>query len=331
LSDCASLGELGSLTLASPRARYRLLFVRRVVVERVEVKAVGGRIRVASLLAGMCLVGGIVLAAAPAGAEPVSQTFDEVGTAEFVVPADVCAVTVDASGAEGGDGEPAGEQVGLGAPGAGVTAALAVTPGETLAVTVGSAGATGAGGVGGDGGGNGGGAGGDGSNAGGGGGGASDVRRGAETLVLAAGGGGGGGGGQLPPSTSGDGGAGGESGEDGLGIVGMASGAEGGLSGGNGGTGGADGGADGGPGTGGDGGVGEFQGGGGGGAGVTGGGGGGSAIVINGGGGGGGGSSAGPAGSTFETGAGDGDGEVVITYDPAVPTCPIVLEPRFTG
>jgi hypothetical protein len=39
---------------------------------------------------------------------------------------------------------------------------------------------------------------------------------------------------------------------------------------------------------------------------------------------------------TFEPGANEGDGEVIITWDPAEPTCPPVVtpllaDPRFTG
>jgi hypothetical protein len=282
------------------------------------------------VLAGAVAFGGI------AGAEPVVETFEYTGgPQELSVPAGVCQVAVDAFGAGGGDGQPAGDQLGFGAPGGRATATLAVTPGEVLQVNVGGQGADGAAGTGGTGGFNGGGDGGDGPNAGAGGGGASDVRRGASALVIAAGGGGGGGGGQDPPLMSGDGGAGGEFGEDGGDIQ---NGATGGLSGGNGGTGGLNGGGDGGPGFGGDGGdadgKGSFQGGGGGGAGATGGGGGGSSIELNGGGGGGGGSSLGPAGVTFETGVQDGDGVVTITYDLAAGGCPpvpVVVAPRFTG
>jgi len=92
-----------------------------------------------------------------------------------------------------------------------------------------------------------------------------------------------------------------------------------------------------------------YNGGGGGGGGGYFGGGGGGGVITSGSeaGGGGGGSSDGPAGAVFESGFNDGDGAVVITYDPAdqpagcgqVPTTetttpaaqPAVVTPRFTG
>src|SRR5262245_29496595 len=62
------------------------------------------------------------------------EVFDDVGSAGFVVPADVCEITVDAIGAEGGgvtgDGGLGGEAV----------ATVPVTPGESLQVRVGGRG-----------------------------------------------------------------------------------------------------------------------------------------------------------------------------------------------
>jgi ABC-type glycerol-3-phosphate transport system substrate-binding protein len=63
----------------------------------------------AALLAG-CGLAGAVAVATPASAQPVTHTFDFRDTAqELVVPAEVCQVTVDAFGAEGGGVEPADE------------------------------------------------------------------------------------------------------------------------------------------------------------------------------------------------------------------------------
>lgn len=71
---------------------------------------------------------------APAGSAPVTETFDHTGGAqEFVVPAEVCEVTIVANGAEGGD---AGGSITAGRGGR-AAATIAVTPGETLFVYVG--------------------------------------------------------------------------------------------------------------------------------------------------------------------------------------------------
>jgi hypothetical protein len=309
--------------------------------------------------------GGAVVAigSGTAGAAPVTEEFEFTGDEqEFVVPANVCSLTIDAFGAEGGvgsDGNPGGE-------GGRATATIPVTPGETLYVLVGEEGHDGlpeagntvaddadgidvAGGLpsegvavtglpaDSEGGFNGGGDGGGADSAedpGGGGGGASDVRQGGSALanrVVVAGGGGGSGGdgeGQDPPSgAGGDGG-----GEDGLpGEVSF-----GGTPSGGGGTqaaGGEAGDATASPGELGQGGAGgdAGDGGGGGGGGYYGGGGGAGSGATDDGGGGGGGSGFGPAGTEFETGNQFGDGFVEITYDPALQTCPIVIEPTFTG
>ena len=109
----------------------------------------------------------------------------------FTVRAGVVSITIQATGAPGGRGVGTLTcfVTGQGGPGSRTTATVAVTPGVTLTVLVGSAGMLGQNGGGGgfNGGGNGSGAG-----LGGGGGGASSVFAGATPLVIAGGGGGGG-------------------------------------------------------------------------------------------------------------------------------------------
>lgn len=268
-----------------------------------------------------------------------TETFGYTGAEQaFVVPAGVCGVSIEVSGAQGG---PASQRDGNGHPGAGgwAQAEFDVTAGERLTVLVGGAGEamrfgsgappTGAGGYGG---------GGDGAVLAGGGGGLSLVRRGSQTLLVA----GGGGGASSSSFLDGDGGGGGGStGEDGASSAG---GGRGGtqVAGGAGGTGSP--GATGEDGTALAGGDGVFSGGGGGGGWFGGGGGG------DGGGPGGGGSGYGPPGAVFGTGVGSGHGEVAIAYraepscpsggptdpldpDPpgARPPTPTAVTPRFTG
>jgi hypothetical protein len=311
----------------------------------------------------------VVIGSGTAGAVPVTEEFEFTGEAqEFVVPAGVCSLTVDAFGAQGGNGVNAEDDTGVGGEGGRATATIPVTPGETLFVYVGEEGHDGiefapletttdpddtpqsSGDVStsglpadGQGGFNGGGDGGtsDGtSDGGGGGGGASDVRQGGSALanrVVVAGGGGGGGGDATDEGSSPDGNGGDGGGEEG--GPGEPSGQ--GTSAGGGGTqteGGAAGADDAtseagtlGQGGGGGNGGGNDDGGGGGGGGYYGGGGGDGSTVADDGAGGGGGSGFGPAGTEFETGNQFGDGLVEITYDPALQTCPIVIEPTFTG
>jgi hypothetical protein len=321
------------------------------------------RYRLLAGASGFLLAGGSLFLAGvgTAGAQPTTQTFSFTDGAQgFTVPANVCQITVDAFGAQGGDGDIDSQVFGVGALGGRAAATTAVTQGETLLVFVGGAGGDAPNiGIGEAGFPDGGDGGSGGTNAGGGGGGgSSSVRRGTTALVLAGAGGGGGGGGQA--LVQGDGGAGGGTGENGTNVP---LGAQGGQSGGNGGAGGAGVGA-GGAGASGaalQGGAGgdspdNNQGGGGGGGGAVGGGGGGasSANNTNGGGGGGGGSGSGPAGTTFDTGVRSGDGEVTITFEPdpvgcpssAAPTppapplhavpetvaaVPVAAAPRFTG
>ncbi len=120
--------------------------------------------------------------------EQIRVVFDEVGSTDWVVPANVCSVTVDVAGAQGGtaadDGASHDAPGGLGGR---VQGTLTVTPGQTLQVNVGGAGGQGAIGPsegaapGGAGGANGGGDGGvahSEGRSGGGGGGASDIRGG---------------------------------------------------------------------------------------------------------------------------------------------------------
>jgi hypothetical protein len=260
---------------------------------------------------------------------------------DYFVPAGICQVRIEAVGAAGGAEGTAG------APGSGARAIarVGVRPGETLRVRVGGLGGEAVGTTPGRGGWNGGGAGGvaaDGANghhgkAGSGGGGATDVRIGGDRLedrVVVAGGGSGGAGGAIggPDGTGGgDGGA--PIGGDGLAALGTANPATGG----GGGTQAAGGSPGrnapglsltatlGSLGAGGSGAAGGVSGGGGGGGGLFGGGGGGSEFEwvsgYFGGGHGGGGSSFGPAGTTFQSGAGFGVGLALISYDPGTDAC----------
>jgi hypothetical protein len=320
------------------------------------------RAAIVGAAASLATVGALFAISASAGAKTTEKSFEDVGEHDYVVPAGICWVTIEAFGAEGGGAIDESNPVIPGGLGGGAEARIAVTPGETLEVNVGGAGADGVEHVAGEGGDNGGadgGAGGDPDvgNAGGGGGGASDVRQGGTGLdarVVVAGGGGGAGGGTDPPFQAGDGGdGGGEEGEDGQAAVeadpfvptgGGESGNE--SEGGDGGAGapatfnGDDGefgeGGDGGGAT-----TDNVDGGGGGGGGWYGGGGGGGGFDDAGlgdasGSGGGGGSGFGPDGVEFDTGVHAGDGEVTISYDPVKDVCAaeieaIEVEPTFTG
>ncbi len=171
----------------------------------------GRRSVTAPILAGLGLLGAVVVASPPTadGAlVPGAVEYVEVGAAEWIVPDNVCLVSITAAGAQGGAGSNTSPEgfgpVLPGGQGAVSTSQIDVTPGETLHVHVGGAGGdgawTGAPDEGGAGGANGGGAAGtggpDGGGGGGGGGGASDVRQGGDGLdnrVVVAGGGGGGG------------------------------------------------------------------------------------------------------------------------------------------
>jgi hypothetical protein len=289
--------------------------------------------RTKGLLGASALVVGsvIVQGASPVQALNQPATFNYTGSFQtYTVPANVCSVTVDAFGAQGGS------LIGIvlsatGGFGGGAHATFSVTPLESLQVNVGGGGTAG-----GSGGFNGGAAGGKGVTfpPGAGGGGASDVRQGGVGLanrIIVAGGGGGadtgssggdggdtagapggfapvggaGGGGGGTQTTGGAGGAGGTAnlgngspggnGSSGLGGVGgdSTAGSSGGVTGG-------------GPG-------------GGGGGGWYGGGGGGGGGLLNFGGGGGGGSGFGPATVIFKSGVRIGDGMVMITPGRACP------------
>jgi hypothetical protein len=267
------------------------------------------------------------------------------GPQDYVVPAGICRIRVEAVGAAGG---PAGT---AGTPGAGAhaVAAFAVRPGESLRVDVGGWGGAAVGQTPGAGGWNGGGDGGsafghrDGrpGKAGSGGGGATDVRRAGSGLehriIVAPGGSGGAGGAIRGPLGTGGGDGGGLTGVDGfapLGSANRAKGGEGGTQTSGGGPGRnaprltvtATAGA---LGVGGNGAAGAASGGGGGGGGLYGGGGGGSSRSYSGGHGGGG-SGFGPAGTTFRTGAGGGDGRATVSYDPERDACSSVRA-RPTG
>jgi hypothetical protein len=257
-----------------------------------------------------------------------TATFDYTGAEQdWVVPTGVTSITVQAFGAAGGSGKTqAAAGNSSGGTGGSVTATIAVTPGQTLAIFVGGHGTDATGTDTGTGGFNGGGSANFANNGrAAGGGGASDVRQGGTALgdrVVVAGGGGGGGAGFT--SAGGDGGAGG-------GTTGANGGNSGGAFGGSGGTptaGGAGGaadspgdtqsGTDGAAGTGGVGGGSVGQAGGGGGGGYFGGGGGGEGgwNPLNGGGGGGGSSFAAPAATSVShtQGGHTGDGQVILTF-----------------
>jgi hypothetical protein len=219
---------------------------------------------------------GLAASQAPVNAAPETVEFETTGeAATFVVPAGVCALTVEAFGASGGagaveepppttDATPSAQtgqqlsgadvgvaQVGPGGFGGRAFGTVEVTPGETLTVVVGGAGEDATALEGGAGGFN---SGGDGADAvgptnpvdvfagGGGGGGATELPRGPTVLVAAGGGGGGGGTGTnvTGPGADVPGGAGGGPGTDGASAPSdELEGAGGGRSGGNGGAGGA--------------------------------------------------------------------------------------------
>ena len=292
------------------------------------------------LIPGVALVAavGLVVGGPPigAGGARADALFEEPGSHEFVVPEDVCEITVEAFGAEGGSED---EEDATGGLGGSATATIPVTPGEELEVNVGEAGEHGD-----DGGGGGFNGGGDGGGSvigdpGGGGGGASDVRAApfglGDRLVIA---GGGGGGGADDPEGGGGGGLSGEDGEDGDGTPGGGGGtqtAEG--QGGENASTPAASGQDGSLGQGGDGGGSGIlnDSGGGGGGGLHGGGGGaGDDETTDDGGGGGGGSGWGPPGTVFQTGVNEGSGFVGLTYtvgQSCAAAEPVVQAPTFTG
>ena len=296
------------------------------------------------LISGVVALGsltGVLVGASPAGASgPVTVTFSVPGNQSWTVPAGVTSVTLSLAGGQGGLAyyRPGNLPGGKGAE---VSATVAVSPGDVLAVTVAGAGHdsdSSSGGFGG--GGNGG------YLSAGGGGGASRVSVGG-TLVAVAGGGGGG---AVYTGNGGDSGAAGA----GPGGTSAGGGGAGTLSVGGGGGAGGDGsawancaayssGQPGGDGTSGRGGAGAdarvagARGGGGGGGGLFGGGGGGAGSlcssrgVAGSGGGGGGGSSfvdAGATGVSVSQGAHTGDGQVTITFvDSVAPTPDPTLSP----
>ena len=100
----------------------------------------GRALRAAAVLSvvGLTAIAGMGLAAAD------ETTVDEPGSSEFVVPTNVCRVTVDAYGAQGGSSEEE-EDVGEGVGGLGgrQSGTFAVTPGERLGLNVGGQGETG--------------------------------------------------------------------------------------------------------------------------------------------------------------------------------------------
>jgi hypothetical protein len=295
------------------------------------VKHLGG-IAAATMAAGLLIGPATSVGAGPPAGE-VTVAFAFTGAAEdWQVPDDVCEITVEALGAAGGDGDVS-PNAGEGGLGGEAVATLAVTPLETLTVTVGGRGGdatsdiTGAGPAGFNGGGAGGEETGGTFGSGGGGGGMTDVTRGSDYLVVAGGGGGGGGSGSSSGlgGNGGSGGGAGTPGGDPTPIIGITNGATGGEAGGDGGAGGTpstggDAGDPGSTGQGGSGGDGLFDGGGGGGGGYLSGGGGGGGHSLspaaNGAGGGGGGAGFTPDGTGMADGVQAGDGALEIRYTP---------------
>ncbi len=277
--------------------------------------------RFAGLLgAAVVLAASLVVSSEPGAAATVSQAFSYNGTngtdgssQPFVVPPNVCVVSVDAFGAQGGTGNVASRAGGLGGR---ATHTVPVTPGETLQVLVGGQGQAGLMPGGGGGGFNGGGNS-TGTLTGGGGGGGSELRRGSTRLLVAGGGGGSGAGG-----TTGAGTGGGNTGGNG-GLGGGVGGNQ--MTGGPGGTGNGTPGQPGTPGQGGAGGEGSV-GGGGGGGGLFGGGGGQSTPVAPAGNGGGG-SGFTSDGTGMTNGVGSGNGQLSVSYDPVNGGCPIPATP----
>src|SRR5262245_16147766 len=85
----------------------------------------------------LALTGAAIAVNGSAGAIATPTTFAASGT--FDVPANVCSITVEVIGAQGGDGD-FDNAFGTGALAARVAATVAVTPGESLTVVVGGAG-----------------------------------------------------------------------------------------------------------------------------------------------------------------------------------------------
>src|SRR5680860_1536542 len=99
---------------------------------------VGSR-RLGAVLGGVALAaGGLVLGVTPAGAAPITETFDSEPGDEFTVPAGVCEIDVDAFGGQGGAADDTGG--GAGGMGGRATATIPVIPGEVLIVRVAGAG-----------------------------------------------------------------------------------------------------------------------------------------------------------------------------------------------
>lgn len=140
--------------------------------------------------------------AAPVGAQASGeQVFEFTGeVATFVVPDDVCRITIDAYGASGGAGALGADPVTPGGLGARATGTIDVTPGEPLAIVVGGAGGDAAEPLPGRGGFGGGGDGGYGVLDGGGGGGGGAMGGGGGAGMTSNGGGGGGGGSSAGPA-----------------------------------------------------------------------------------------------------------------------------------
>jgi hypothetical protein len=289
-------------------------------------------------LGAMLAIAGFVTVIAPSSAGALTKTFSDDGT--FAVPVGICRVVINATGGSGGDGSSG---VAAGGPGGGVTAAVAVTPGDTLDIVIGREGsnltplavesagyATGGTSP----------VGATPTDQGGAGGGATAVTHHGTAVMIAGGGGGGGGGNNAEGDQRGGAGGAAPAGAGGAGST-PTGGGEGGQGGTTTGAGGAPGagtgvGDPGAPGDavgdgggGGNGGPSDVATGGGGGGGF--GGGGGGAGATGGGGGGGGSSTAfaseGTTDVSFSTGPTNGDGQVKVVWDPATDACPGTVLP----
>src|SRR5262249_39435670 len=137
--DSVAHGTCGDVRLVSSVLRLSILRGRRTMTRTTFLSG-----------ASACLVAGAFVAvtgAGIAGAQPTSETFSFTGSpGDFTVPPEVCEITVDAFGAEAGDGDVDNTVRGHGGLGGRATGSVVVTPGETLHVVVGGAGGNGAGG-----------------------------------------------------------------------------------------------------------------------------------------------------------------------------------------
>jgi hypothetical protein len=109
----------------------------RLVTAAVVMAAVGAGGLVASVATPSTASAAVTNYSCVAGPDGTNQT--------FTVPANVSAVTVTVSGAQGGAGQTDGDPGGAGASGGTATATVSVTPGQILTVNVGCQGGAGSG------------------------------------------------------------------------------------------------------------------------------------------------------------------------------------------